>query len=150
MHQSPKKKPEQKLLNKDKPKDKPKETAAATTTTPKPTDPIKKPTSPGRSSQRSPRSPARLIMEKQAPSLPTLPPVSTQPDEADVLPVDTPPKLKELCATLRQIAELQKGLSSQKFFTAAINKMLLEIEGMIQNVPQKTRSSIYNYLVKVL
>jgi len=147
---SPKKKTTEQKEKSNKPskekqtaKEKPKETGP---TTPKP-EPLKKPTSPGRSSQRSPRSPARLIMEKPS-STPTAQLVSTTPDEADILPSDTPPKLKELCATLRQIAELQKGLSSQKFFTAAINKMLLEIESMIQNVPQKTRSSIYNYLVK--
>ena len=84
-------------------------------------------------------------MEKSTPP----PPSPTVPDEADKLPDETPPKLRELCATLRQIAELQKGLSSQKFFTASINKMLFEIEGMISSLPQKTRGAIYNYLVKV-
>ena len=100
----------QEKATKEKPKVAPQKTVTAT---PKPD--MKKPTSPGRSSQRSPRSPARLIMEK---STPTPPPVApSTPDEADQLPADTPPKLRELCGTLRQIAELQKALGFTIIFT---------------------------------
>ena len=129
-------------------------------TAPKPTEkpkPIldltkKPPTSPGRQSQRSPRSPARLIHEKQdvrVTSQQTNAKTPSQPDENDSLPPDCPSPLREKCENLRKIAELQTGLSSKQFFTPAVNQMLLEIEEFSQNISQKIRSNIYSYLVKV-
>ena len=112
---SPKKKAPEKVKEKSKVSEKvskekptPKVAPQKTITTTTPKLDMKKPTSPGRSSQRSPRSPARLIMEKSAPTPPPVAP--STPDESDHLPGDTPPKLRELCGTLRQIAELQKAL----------------------------------------
>ena len=128
--------------------------------TPKPTEkpkPVldlskKPPTSPGRQSQRSPRSPARLIHEKHDVRVTSQQTAKTpsQPDENDSLPTDCPSPLREKCENLRKIAELQNGLSSKQFFTPAVNQMLLEIEELSQSISQKIRSNIYSYLVKVL
>ena len=115
---------------------------------PGPTDNVKKPTSPGRSSQRSPRSPARLIHEKQDIRVTQ---TITGVDENDTLPAEIPTPLREKCENLRKIAELQKGLSSQKFFSPSINQMLLEIEELqvTLSVPPKVRSKLIDYLAKV-
>ena len=128
--------------------------------TPKPTEkpkPVldlskKPPTSPGRQSQRSPRSPARLIHEKHDVRVTSQQTTKTpsQSDENDSLPTDCPSPLREKCENLRKIAELQTGLSSKQFFTPAVNQMLLEIEELSQSISQKIRSNIYSYLVKVL
>ena len=128
--------------------------------TPKPTEkpkPVldlskKPPTSPGRQSQRSPRSPARLIHEKHDVRVTSQQTAKTpsQPDENDSLPTDCPSPLREKCENLRKIAELQTGLSSKQFFTPAVNQMLLEIEELSQSISQKIRSNIYSYLVKVI
>ena len=111
----------------------------------------KPPTSPGRQSQRSPRSPARLIHEKHDVRVTSQQTSKTpsQPDENDTLPADCPSPLREKCENLRKIAELQTGLSSKQFFTPAVNQMLLEIEELSQSISQKIRSNIYSYLVKV-
>lgn len=124
-----------------------------TTEKPKPVLDLSKktPTSPGRQSQRSPRSPARLIHEKhdvRVTSQQTAKTPSSQPDENDSLPTDCPSPLREKCENLRKIAELQTGLSSKQFFTPAVNQMLLEIEELSQSISQKIRSNIYSYLVK--
>ena len=124
-------------------------TAKGTNGTSKTTDTTKRPVSPGRSSQRSPRSPARLIHEKQ--DIRVTQTLQTTPDENDHLPPEIPTPLREKCENLRKIAELQKGLSSQKFFSPSINQMLLEIEEiqMQLQIPQKIRSKIIDYLAKV-
>ena len=111
----------------------------------------KPPTSPGRQSQRSPRSPARLIHEKHDVRVTSQQTAKTplQSDENDSLPADCPSPLREKCENLRKIAELQTGLSSKQFFTPAVNQMLLEIEELSQSISQKIRSNIYSYLVKV-